>query len=481
MKYVNELIDNIDSNEKICIQPHMVCNAIQKLKTGKSCGNDGLAAEHFKYSDERIYVLLSLFYTSALNHGYLPPAFMETVIVPLVKNKTGDITDVNNYRPIALVTVASKIFEIVLLDLLEPFLSTCDNQFGFKKGHSTDHCIFVLKNAIDYYRSYNSPVYTCFLDASKCFDKINHWTLFKKMIARGIPLLFVRILVYWYRNQTFCIKWGSLSSSFFTVSNGVRQGGILSPYLFTLYVNDLSLILSASTAGLTICNTKVNHLFYADDLCVMSSSPGGLQSILNTVSNYAIDNDIVFNKTKSVCMVFKPLRYRLSSPTIYLNEDALEYSEKTKYLGVILEHRCRDDDDMLRHLRGLYARSNTLFRKFHNCTIGIKLTLFRSYCLPTYCSHLWVHYKKCTYSKIRVAFNNVYRLILGFSRSDSASHMYVSNGLDNFDTVLRKNVYGFMQRVCNIKNDIVRSVVSCAMTMSNGMWSKWMHLLYTHT
>jgi retron-type reverse transcriptase len=170
---------------------------------------------------------------------------METVIVPLVKNKTGDITDVNNYRPIALVTVASKIFEIVLLDLLEPFLSTCDNQFGFKKGHSTDHCIFVLKNAIDYYRSYNSPVYTCFLDASKCFDKINHWTLFKKMIARGIPLLFVRILVYWYRNQTFCIKWGSVSSRFFTVSNGVRQCGILSPYLFTLYVNDLSLILNA--------------------------------------------------------------------------------------------------------------------------------------------------------------------------------------------------------------------------------------------
>ena len=97
-----------------------------------------------------------------------------------------------------------------------------------------------------------------------------------------------------------------------------------------------------------------------------------------------------------------------------------------------------------------------------------------------YCSHLWVQYNKCTYSKLRVAFNNVYRLILGFNRSDSASHMYVSNGLDNVDTVLRKNVYGFMQRVCNIKNDIVRSIVSCAMTMNNGMWSNWMHLLYAH-
>ena len=80
----------------------------------------------------------------------------------------------NNYRPIALVTVASKIFENVLLDILEPFLYTCDNQFGFKKSHSTDHCIYAMINVIDYYRSYNSSVYSCFLDATKCFDKINH-------------------------------------------------------------------------------------------------------------------------------------------------------------------------------------------------------------------------------------------------------------------------------------------------------------------
>ena len=80
-----------------------------------------------------VAILLSLFYTSALKHGYLPSDFMKTVIVPLVKNKTGDTSDVHNYRPIALVTVASKIFENVLLDLLQTYLLTCDNQFGFKR------------------------------------------------------------------------------------------------------------------------------------------------------------------------------------------------------------------------------------------------------------------------------------------------------------------------------------------------------------
>ena len=70
-------------------------------------------------------------------------------------------------RHIAPVTVASKIFEIILLELMKSYLDTTDNPFGFKTGHSADHCIYVLKKIIQYYRSYNSPVYTCFLDASE--------------------------------------------------------------------------------------------------------------------------------------------------------------------------------------------------------------------------------------------------------------------------------------------------------------------------
>ena len=99
---------------------------------------------------KRLSILLSIFYTSVIVHGYLPTDLMKTIIVPLVKNKNGDSSDVNNYRPIALVTIASKIFEIVLLHFLEPYWLTRDHQFGFKKGHSTEHCLYVLKNAIDF-------------------------------------------------------------------------------------------------------------------------------------------------------------------------------------------------------------------------------------------------------------------------------------------------------------------------------------------
>ena len=108
------------------------------------------------------------------------------------------------------------------------------------KRHSTDMCIYALKCTIEYYRCHNSPVYSCYLDASKAYDKVNHWKLFKKLIHRKVTLLVVRILMLWYRNQTFIVKWGTLSSSAFAVCNGVHQGGILSPYLFGLYVDGLS-------------------------------------------------------------------------------------------------------------------------------------------------------------------------------------------------------------------------------------------------
>ena len=179
---------------------------------------------------------------------------MQSILVPVIKNKSGDSNDVNNYRPIALVTIALKIFEMILLDVMEPFIVTCDNQFGFKKKHSTEHCIYALKNVISYYNWFGSPVYTCFLDASKAFDRVEHWSLFKKLIDRNVPLVVVRLLVHWYRQQTLCVKWGRNTSSFFTVTNGVRQGGILSPFLFTLYVDDLSHRLNNSKVGCHINN-----------------------------------------------------------------------------------------------------------------------------------------------------------------------------------------------------------------------------------
>ena len=132
--------------------------------------------------------------------------------------------------------------------------------------------------------------------------------------------------------------------------------GILSPYLFAVYVDDLSVMLNLSNTGLNMYNKMLNHIFYADDLCIMSASPAGLQSILNICEKYASDNDIVFNGKKSVCIVFKPDIYKLKSPDIVLDGAKLEYVENAKYLGVILNEKCQDDNDIqLWHLVYVYT------------------------------------------------------------------------------------------------------------------------------
>ena len=141
---------------------------------GKSAGTDGIGAEYLKFSTIKIHVLLSMCFTLCLAHGYLPPAMIETTIVPIVKNKSGNLSDSSNYRPIVLATIISKMFESVLLLKCAEYLSTSGNQFGFKSCHSTDLCIYTLKEFIDYYKTRGTTVYVTFIDAIKAFDSIDH-------------------------------------------------------------------------------------------------------------------------------------------------------------------------------------------------------------------------------------------------------------------------------------------------------------------
>ena len=86
-----------------------------------------------------------------LTHGHMPSDLMKTAIVHILKNRQGDTSDKNNYRPIAIVTAMSKILELCIMKLIETHLVTSDNQFGFKRQHGTDLCIFTVKSVIKYY------------------------------------------------------------------------------------------------------------------------------------------------------------------------------------------------------------------------------------------------------------------------------------------------------------------------------------------
>ena len=125
-------------------------------------------------------------------HSYMPQSMINSIIVPIVENICGNLTDKNNYRPIALSSITSKVLEHIILLRLQEYQWATDNQFGFKSGHLTDLCIYALSELIEYFKSRSTSVYVAFLDASKAFDKISRWTLFRKLIDKIVLMYLIK-------------------------------------------------------------------------------------------------------------------------------------------------------------------------------------------------------------------------------------------------------------------------------------------------
>ena len=180
----------------------------------------------------------------------------------------------------------------------------------------------------------------------------------------------------------------------------MRQGGILSPKTFDLYMNGLIDELSNSYAGYYINDKCFNHIMYADDICLMAPTGIAMQKLLDVCHNYGAANDILFIPLKSVCVVYTPKYYKLFCPSVNIGSEALRFVNETKYLGFTFCSLNKDDKDILRQMRSVYARSNGILRMFSHCSIDVNIVLFNSYCTPLYCSYLWTEYRKTSFSQI---------------------------------------------------------------------------------
>ena len=171
-------------------------------------------------------------------------------------------------------------------------------------------------DVISYHNSRQSPVYLCALDAQKCFDRIWHDGLLYKLI--GILSMSHWLLLYkWYANSHALVRWNGDASHSFPIQTGVRQGSILSPYLFNIFIDDMLKSVSLHCNGLRVGNDAYSVLAYADDVTLFSSTLSGLQKSINICTEYAKLWRFKFNPNKSKFIVMGPKLYS-NPPHIFL-------------------------------------------------------------------------------------------------------------------------------------------------------------------
>ena len=289
---------------------------------------------------------------------------------------------------IALISALCKICDICLLDRYQKHLQTADLQFSFKKNHSTVMCNTVLKETVNYYLDRGSNVYCCMLDASKAFDRIRYDRLFSILIDRGLPSIIVRNLLDMYMRQKVRTAWDGEFSEYFTVTNGIRQGGIVSPILYTVYTDELIRRLEESGIGCYIGHTYYGSPTYADDMTLICPSIGGLQKMVDICANFGLEYDILYNAKKTVCTCFTRKR-QMPVFDIYLNGQRLECTEEVKHLGIYMRYDLSTETDILKKRGDFIGRTNHILSKYKGMASEVKCKMVSSHCCHYYGSETW--------------------------------------------------------------------------------------------
>ena len=479
----DELVCRLHSMEETPIlwtTPNEISSIAGAMASGKSPGTDSIPLEFFKHAPPIILIWLSNFFNALLIHGFIPNKITEVVISPLLKSSLKDPCNSNNYRPIAHATAVSKNFENIILNRLENYLSTTDYQYGFKTGHGTDTCIFMLKEVINYYKNLNTPIFLCFLDIKSCFDLISYNKLFLILCDRGVPKFLLLILLNWYTHQTLYVRWGGALSEGFGMRNGIRQGSCLSPRLFSAYVDRLNIMLRDSQIGCHVAGTCMNNLSYADDMVLITPDAKSMNQLLQICQNFALDHFITYSVTKTEAMLIKPRGMRdFVPPKIFIGPSEVQYVESFKYLGHIIYKEFTDDSDIEREIRNVYIRGNTIVRKFHFLSLEVKCALFKSYCYPLYTCSLWSKYRVSSINKLKVAYNNILRKLVGVPPWHSARTIFVNLNMRSFFETIRATSYSLVQRVLECQNSIVQALLHSDGFVNSAIRRTWCQNLLT--
>ena len=322
--------------DNITISERRIRKMIKQLRRGCSPGVDGISAEHLYHGlGTPLSLHLSVLLTLCLRFGCLPDSFCLGQLVPILKKSHLDPSSAASYRPITVSVMMSKLIELYVLDECSDHTPhPC--QFGFTEYRGTNTAVTLAHDVAAYCHARGSPIYLCSLDAEGAFDGIPHCILFLKAAA-ALPDHCWRLLFWWYTRMAVVIKWNGAISPPIPVQRGTRQGGLTSPFLFNLFYEDLVDELSSMNCGIIIRGTRHNVFCYADDVLLASTTPSGLQQLINTAVRVISQQGLRFNPAKTICMTYGKSSFE-KAPSWLIQGTKLKQECVMKYLGVELSN-----------------------------------------------------------------------------------------------------------------------------------------------
>ena len=397
-----------------------ISNAIISLNSGY--GWDEIHANHLKFSGPIFQNLIGKFFNKCISHNYVPVPMIYGEIRPVIKCKALGKGDSNNYRPVMNSGMFIKVLEYCLLEKITDKIRLNKHQFGFRKQTGCLQAIAIVKETIFKYNSEGSNVHCATVDLSKAFDKLNWKLLFNKLASTDLKrdiIDFIRVMY----DQTFVhTLFNGTKSCTWKIGNGVRQGGILSPFLFCFYLDSTLDYITNMPIGCEIMGYKTNMICFADDVMLLSPSAAGLQLMLDVISDKFKSLCLAINANKSGYILFKRKGYKSqsSSSVILLNGEQLAQVDKCKYLGVFLTENGNIAPDIDRVTTSFLRQFNAMYSKFHFAQKDVRIHLFKAYTSSFYGIDVWFDEIPSSHlNKLNVSYHKAVKKICGMAVWDS--------------------------------------------------------------
>lgn len=308
---------------------------VKQLQDKKAPGLDRISYEFYKNAPDDFLLKLLDLYNRIFDKAIIPDAFRKSLIFPI--HKKGDPKEPSNYRAIAFTDAAVKIFCSLLTKRLNRFIEErsllSEFQAGFREGYGTNDHIFTLVNTIELYKIKKKKLYCMFIDFKAAFDHVNRNALVYKLSQFGISFKFLQIIKSLYTKTTSSVWDGSEVSEEFATLSGLKQGCIISPTLFNLFIND---IVDVLPGGAKMMDMVIKVLLYADDLVIFAETPESLQLMINRIKEYCKKWNLVVNLEKSKIMVLKGSAKMAKNEKWHWGTEVINTVKEYKYLGFLI-------------------------------------------------------------------------------------------------------------------------------------------------